>query len=278
MTEKVAIELKDVQETLLLPLWGRAQETLRANPLLRDETALAITRKIDYDFATITRNISEISRNAWIVRSLHIDRAVTRFLGKHPRATVVNLGCGLDTTFERVDNGQIQWYDLDLPAVIELRRRFIPESPRRHLLTSSLLDESWFQQIGVNDGLFLIAAGVLYYFTEDQIQTLLRRMAAFFSSYELIFDAASPLGVKVANRQVIKAGGMAETAILQWGIQNAKTIATWDRRFRIVESYPMFYQMKRKFPGKTKRGLWMSDMLKIMYMVQLQVVPKTAQS
>src|SRR5215468_8482667 len=108
-----ARELRSVQKTLLLPLWGRAVEARKARPFLLDATADRIITGIDYDFSAIARNISYITRLARIARSLHTDRTTRTFLDRHPEATVVNLGCGLDTTFERVDNGRLRWFDLD---------------------------------------------------------------------------------------------------------------------------------------------------------------------
>jgi O-methyltransferase involved in polyketide biosynthesis len=116
-----------VQKTLLLPLWGRAVETRKSHPLLEDRAAARIIDSIDYDFSTIAGNINPVTQYAWIARSIHIDRTIRRFLRDYPKATVVNLGCGLDTTYDRVDNGSLHWYDLDLPDVIELRRRFVQE-------------------------------------------------------------------------------------------------------------------------------------------------------
>ena len=108
MPEIIAIDLGSVQKTLLLPLWGRAVETRKQKPLLVDTTAVQIIEKINYDFSTITNNMSEITRLAWIVRCLHIDRTIKQFLLRHPRATIVNIGCGLDTTLNRIDNGSLQ--------------------------------------------------------------------------------------------------------------------------------------------------------------------------
>ena len=123
MPIKIPLQLENVQKTLLLPLWGRAVETQKKKPPLLDTTAVEIVKKIDYDFSTIALNTSTISQLGWIARSLHIDRTINRFIHEYPRATIVNIGCGLDTTFERIDNGKIYWYDLDLPPVISLEKR-----------------------------------------------------------------------------------------------------------------------------------------------------------
>ena len=147
MTEQVAVELGNVQRTLLLPLWGRAAETQKANPLLVDQTALAIVKAVDYDFQTMAGNLSPLTQLAWIMRSVWTDEVVRGFLAKHPAATIVNVGCGLDTTFDRVDNGTLTWYDLDLPDVIDLRRHFIPETDRRIFISASLLESGWMEHV-----------------------------------------------------------------------------------------------------------------------------------
>lgn len=270
MPEKIAIDLGSVQKTLLLPLWGRAVETRKQKPLLIDTAAVQIIEKINYDFSTITNNMSEITRLAWIVRCLHIDRTIEQFLLRHPKAAIVNIGCGLDTTFNRIDNGSLKWYNLDLPDVIELRKNLIPEPKRSVCIAGSFLDENWFHQVTVDDSVLLIAAGVFYYFDEAEIKKFFIQLADIFPGSEIIFDAASPFGMKVANKKVIEAGGMDKTAFLKWGIETAKRIQTWDKRITLIDEYPMFKGMKKGLSFRNKYGTFLSDLLNIMFMVQLQ--------
>ena len=164
--EKISIDLGNVQKTLFLPLWGRAVESQKEHPELVDKTAVEIMKKVDYDFSPITAGMDDLSQIAWIRRSLLMDKAIRKFLQMHPQGTVVNIGCGLDTTFDRVDNGSVLWYELDLPDVIELRRKLIPESGRRKSLSTSFLETGWLDEIPVSGGVFFMAAGVFYYFEE----------------------------------------------------------------------------------------------------------------
>ena len=264
-------DLGTVQKTLLLPLWGRAVEAAKPHPLLVDRTAAETVAAIDYDFSTIASNISFISRLAWIARSIHTDRTIREFLARHPGATFVNLGCGLDTTFERVDNGRLLWYDLDLPDVIELRRKYIPPRERRHLIAGSLLDPAWMSRIDVADSAFFLASGVLYYFEEAEIRALFTRLAGAFPGSEILFDACSPRGMRVANRKVIKAAGMDETAFLKWGLPRASDIQTWDSRFAVLAEYPIFRNFRQGLTLREKWGTLMSDLLRIMSMVHVRL-------
>jgi O-methyltransferase involved in polyketide biosynthesis len=174
MTEKIKIELGSVQKTLLLPLWGRAAETRKPNPMLIDTAAAEIIDKIDYDFSTIISKISFVTQLAWIARSIHIDRTINNFLSAHPEGTIVNLGCGLDTTYERVNNGKLTWYDLDLPDVISLRKTFIRETHNRKFISASIADEKWIEQISGKHPVLFTAAGVLYYLEEPELKKFLK--------------------------------------------------------------------------------------------------------
>jgi O-methyltransferase involved in polyketide biosynthesis len=128
MSEISLQNLSDVAETPLMMLYIRAVESQRPDGLIKDEKAVALARQMDQDFLRnkLTK-IDEETRVAIILRNRKFDRYARDFLGRHPEAVVVHIGCGLDSRFERVcseqpDNGQVEWYDLDLPDVIALRR------------------------------------------------------------------------------------------------------------------------------------------------------------
>jgi O-methyltransferase involved in polyketide biosynthesis len=259
-----------VQRTLLLPLWGRAVESRKPSPLLTDPQAARIVDALDHDFSTIQANLSPITQLAWIARCIHLDRAVRAFVGIHPRATVVNLGCGLDTTFPRVDNGTLAWVDVDLPDVMRLRASLIPVGPRCRSVAGSILDDDWMRDLRVGEGLLFLAAGVLYYFEEGRVRGLFARLADAFPGSEIVFDACSPRGLEVANRRVIRDLGMDEEANLRWAVARPSDLAAWDRRIEVAEAYPIFHGITGRLPWRQRLGPWLSDALRIMSMVRLR--------
>lgn len=271
MHNKIAVELGNVEITLLLPLWGRSIELTKKNPLLIDNTAANIINKIDYDFSTISENIHPVTRFEWIARSIHIDRTIREFTLRHPEATIINIGCGLDTTFERVNNGKLFWYDLDLPNVIELRRKFIPESARRKFISCSFLDDCWIRELHTEDNIFFAAAGVLYYFEEFRLKEIFNKIIEAFPGCEFIFDAASPLGVTISNKKVIESSGLDEKSYLKWGLRSAEEMTNWNNKIEVVEEYPMFRHLRKGLSFKDKITSLISDHYKIMYMVHLRV-------
>jgi O-methyltransferase involved in polyketide biosynthesis len=271
MPENIAVDLKAVQITLLLPLWGRAVELQKKHPLLIDNKASEITNKLDYDFTMIAKNIHPVTQFEWICRSIHIDRTIKEFLLKYPKATIVNVGCGLDTTFDRVDNGNLCWYDLDLPEVIELRKKFIPESERRKFISCSFLNDCWLSELHAEENILFIAAGVLYYFEENQIKDIFNKLSLSFPGTEIVFDASSPIGVKAANKQVIQGSGLDEKSFLKWGLQTATDIPKWNNKISIIKEYPMFKNMMKGLSFRNKIFAKLSDHYKIMYMVHLKI-------
>jgi O-methyltransferase involved in polyketide biosynthesis len=267
MSGRISIELGSVQKTLFLPLWGRACETQKPDPLLVDRKALEIIQRVDFDFSTLTQNIQTLSQIGWIMRSISVDQVVTGFLEKYPRATIVDIGCGLDTTFNRVDNGLLSWYDLDLPDVIELRRKLIPESERCKYIIASFLEDSWIDEIIIRDNVLFIAAGVFYYFEEEEIKGFLKKLADKLPGSEILFDACSPYGVKMANKLVIENAGLDERSYLKWGLKHTQDILTWDERFRILKT--IYYFKNKRISFQIRILGYISDLLKIQYMIHL---------
>jgi len=270
MAQKNKIELGDIQRTLLLPLWGRAVETQKKEPLLVDKIAVEIVKQIDCDFSVMSKDLRFISLYGWIRRSILIDETVKHFLEKHPKATIVNIGCGLDTTFERVDNGLIHWFDLDMPDTIELRKIFIPESERRKYIVSSFLDYDWLKQLFVEDNILFIAAGVLYYFEEFQIKDFFKKLADMFSESEIVFDTASPFGVKMANKLVIKKSGFNEQSFLKWGFRGSKEFKLWDNRIELINEVSLFKNAKKRLGFKQYIEIIVSEIFKIQSLIHLK--------
>ena len=204
--DKVKVKLSGVSQTLWAPLRGRAQVSKEHSSLFYDAKAIELAEKIemDYDSSASDVHFQVIMFNA--IRKLNLpvdpglftafrakqfDEKAKAFFTEHPHACVVNIGAGLDTTFYRVDNGTIHWYDLDLPEVIDIRRQLLPEPDRVTYIAKSLLDPSWCKDINTEGGVFMIAGGVLPYFEESQVKQFFSMLADNFPDGEIVFEAMS---------------------------------------------------------------------------------------
>jgi O-methyltransferase involved in polyketide biosynthesis len=228
MSEIKSVTLNGVPETSLVPLYIRAMETQRPDALIKDEKAVELVTRMSYDFDRV-RQIPLIDANkvVRILESCELDRHAQDFLRRHPSAVVVHIGCGLDSRFERVDNGQVEWYDLDLPDITDLRRKLIrDEWGRYHLLGCSVFDDAWLEVVSAHRPrpFLFLAESVFFYFAETQVKSLVLKLRDHFPGAELVIDACSPLHVWVVNRQISRSKLGAR---LQWGIWSGKKIEGW---------------------------------------------------
>jgi O-methyltransferase involved in polyketide biosynthesis len=268
MTDRVSVKLGNVQKTLFLPLWGRAVESKKNNPLLFDETAVNIIEQVDFDFTQMAKNLDQITMIAWIEQSLICDREVKSFLTSYPEGTIVNIGCGLDTTFERVDNEKLRWYDLDLPDVVELRSKFIAQSERRKFIAASFLEKEWLNEIGVQENVLFSAAGVFNYFTEREIQVFVLQLLDKYPGSELLFDVCSPTGMRTANKIIVESFGLDEKSNLTWGLKDNKDLLGWDTRIELIGTY--YFRTLRIGIRNFLMGS-LADYLGIQYMLDLRL-------
>ena len=229
MTEKIIPSLGGVSETLLIPLYVRARESQRPGGMIQDEKAVAIIKQIGGDFSRFRLQGHDVV--AVILRMNKFDNHVRLFLKQNPEAVVVHIGCGLDTRFERVDNGTVEWFDLDLPEVIALREKWIGnESSRHHTLAASVFEPGWRDKVSrFKPRPFLfIAEGVLPYFKEAEVKALFLELHRQFPGAELVCDAHTPFVIRMDNLQLALSK---VSARLQWGLKHGKDVESWGEGF-----------------------------------------------
>lgn len=274
--EKIKLELGSVQETLLIPLLSRAKEMEKESPLLIDPFAKEIVAKIDYDFSMIESGIDDNHQVVWIIRSLNFDTSIREYLVDNMNALIVNIGAGLDTTFQRVDNGSIFWINLDFPDVIDLRRRLIPDSEREMNIAKSILDFSWIDlinQYAKDRPVLFISAGVFCYFSETYLKTIFSTISYALPSSNLIFDAMSRLTVWGANRSIMKESGMDSSAMLKWYLRGTSILKKWVNTIKIVDDYSMFSKLPAEtgLDKKVLRGMKIADFLGMYKMIHCKL-------
>ena len=217
MPDETKVELGQVQQTLFFPLLARARETESRRPLLSDPKAVELVRAINFNAAAFQARLRFIV----VIRTMILDWWIRQFLAEHPDGTVVELGTGLNTRFERTDNGSVHWIDLDLPDTIELRRRFFADTDRRRMLAASLLDEDWLPEVEALPGpYFFVSDGVLTYLREEDVTAVLARIAARFPGSRLAFDTYSEATMKYEHKMAAKRG----IARWQWACDDPRTL------------------------------------------------------
>lgn len=174
------------------------------------------------------------------VRTELLDNATKVFIKNHPQAVIINIGCGLDTRFSRLDNGKIHWYDLDLPEAIQIRKQFFDETDRYKMIAKSVFDYSWIDDIKTNPSVLIIAEGILMYFTKHEVTGLLNKLVESFHDAEMILEAIPASLVKQSeNQNLIKKQYNIE-AQFHWGIKNGKNLERINDKIKYLEDWHYF--------------------------------------
>lgn len=243
---KYKIEKNTVQETLIIPLYSRKLCSRLYPNIYQDETAVRLINEIDYDFSEAEKNSRSLMQRfgALEVAMRQNDLAweVRDYLKDHPKAAVVNLGCGLDNTGRSCDNGSCKIYNLDFPNVIAVRSELLPAGEREKNIPCDLNDTKWFEKIDASGGAIFFASGVFYYFLTKQVKALVQAMADTFPGGVLVFDAANRIAVKMIAKTWLKSAKIKDVGAY-FSVSDAKDeLSLWDSRLKVTSrSYMLGY-------------------------------------
>lgn len=229
MTQPEKILLQKEEETLLIPLYAKAQD----NPILPDEKARQILDSVQYDFKDL--KVPQKTAVTLRIRAKQLDNYTRAFLDEHPNALILHLGCGLDSRCLRVPHPQALWFDLDMPEVIALRRKFYPESESYRMIGSSVTDLRWVEQVPQESRpTFIVAEGLFMYLHESDLRALIFCLQRKFPGCHLVFDAFSHATVKriAAHPSLHKTG-----ASIHWGIDDPREIEDWAEGIQLREEW-----------------------------------------
>ena len=185
-------DLQGIARTLLVPLACRALESSRPDAIIHDPRSVEVYNALggSPDFLL---GMSGHDLFVAVMRVRQFDTFARNFLARNPGGLVVDIGCGLDTRFDRLDDGHMSWLGLDLPEVIDLRRQCLPDADRCKTIPQSMFDLSWLDEVERMDSpVIFLAEGVFPYFSTDDVKPMLLEMVRRFPSGELVFDAMAP--------------------------------------------------------------------------------------
>lgn len=219
-----------VAETMLQTLYARAKESNKPDHKIYDAKAVEIVHKMNYNFGTADKDI--VMSSGVVARTIVLDRMVRGFIQAHPDATVINIACGMDTRFYRVDNGQIHWYNLDLPVTMDIRQKYIDENNRVTLIAASAMDETWTDKIKT-DGkpVLVIVEGLSMYLEKKDVKQILTIIGTHFSKATVYIEILNPIFVKKNIEKSIQQSG----AVFTFGARNGQELANLVPSFNWTE-------------------------------------------
>lgn len=254
------ISMLDVSGTMLITLYARARETQSPDPLITDPKAVEMTGIIKKEIAgsdnPIHRKILKDKYNPKLaitmaLRSRRFDRYVLDFLFKYPEGTIINFGCGLDTRFDRIDNGKVKWFDIDFPEVIELRRRFMQENSRRKFIEGSILEKAWTERVKSGGPYLVLAEGVFMYLTEPDVKGLFAMIRSELGSAEIVCEVTNRYWVDRMKSRYMqwkfkRQLGMTGGAIFTFGIPASRYFEDWSPDYHFLDEWTYFDDREKK--------------------------------
>ena len=261
---------------MIIPLFARKVCSELYPNLYRDETAVRLIEKIDYDFSEAEKNSRSLMQRFGslevAMRQNDLAFEVRDYLKDHPNAAVVNLGCGLDGTGRACDNGRCKIYNLDFPDVIAVRNELLPAGEREENIPCDLNDTAWFSKIDASGGAIFFASGVFYYFLTEQVKALVQKIADAFPGGVLVFDAANRTAVKMIAKTWLKSAKIKDVGAYFAVSDAPKEIGAWDNRLRVTSrGYMLGYNDLRdpsvsgffRFLAKVGDGMMKMQIVKI---------------
>ena len=197
--EKIVPVLNGAAETMLQSFYARAMYSKNPKHKFKDEKAEEIVEKLDYDFSKASKDAA--MSGGVVARTVVLDELVSDFIRKNPDCTVVNIACGLDTRFYRMDNGKITWYNLDLPETIAVRDSVYGETGRVSTIGCSCFDPAWPSQVTKRGKMLFIIEGLTMYLSREQVGQMLQIICNNFDNAYVIMECLCP---KFVNKEGVE--------------------------------------------------------------------------
>lgn len=255
MTVKEKVQFRGARRTMLATLYGRALDSGLESPVLGDQTAAATLENIDCDFAGLGMDVEM----AMLIsgRARRIDDWAADFLSRTPDATVVHMGCGMDTRVFRLQPpASVRWFDVDYPDVIALRQRLYADMaaklPCYETIGTSVTDESWFDRLPARSPALVIAEGLLMYLEPAEGEALLRNLAARFTHGSMIFDVLNKRAIQLQAWNPVVRHAAAD---MRWGIDEPEVFERLGLEVEeFLDSYDSLTQLNviERLSGRTR--------------------------
>jgi methyltransferase (TIGR00027 family) len=247
MEQKIRFIKDSIGETLLITLYMKCQETRKPNPIIKDSTACILVDRIDYDFSKFKGSIK--SSVGVAIRANYFDQVLKSYILRTQDPIIVIIGCGLDSRYERIGelSKRAQFYQLDIPEVIQIRNQLIPPSSNEKYISASMLETQWVHELKEKHptGKFLfIVEGVFMYFSKESVQTVFQNLAENFSDSEILFDIVN---VWMSKNSHMHDAVKFTNASFKYGTDDDAEMEAWAANLKLISSklYTDFDTWKR---------------------------------
>ncbi len=241
------MKLSDVSKTAIASLRSHVMESRRKNPLITDPMAEYCLERFSAlmpDAAgeeIFTRKLSRRLTIHFAIRARKYDSIADEFIKKNPHCTVVNLGCGFDTRYWRIDRRGCRYLELDLPEVVGIKRELLGDKLEYEIIGCSVLDPAWIRTVteAGNRNVLLMAEGLFMYLDKADVVNLFRLFSESFRRSQIALEVVtekytSGIWKKIVTAKIKQQLGLEAGSSYNFGIKNAAEIETYGAGIKIT--------------------------------------------
>ena len=228
------MNLEGVEKTMLLTLFAKAKHSQQKNHKFYDSKAIEVISKIDYDFSIAEKD--RFMQLGTIARTIVLDKMVSDYINKHPECTIVNIASGMDTRFNRLDNGKINWYNVDLENSAKYRLRYIEDTDRVTTLAYSAMDSSWAQEIKLRKDVLFIVEGLTMYLNQKDVESIINIIDENFTDCTIFMEIMPPISVENTKEESIED----TDSKFIWGVEKGYELTKFNHNFKWIKDVNLF--------------------------------------
>ncbi len=228
------MNLESVEKTMLLTLYAKAKHSKDKNHKFYDSKAIEVISKVNYDFGIAEKD--RFMQLGTIARTIVLDEMVTDYIKIHPNCTIVNIASGMDTRFNRLDNGKINWYNVDLENSANYRLKYIEDADRVKTLAYSAMDPKWASEIIIRKDVLFIVEGLTMYLNQKDVEDIINIIDANFDNCTVFMEIMPPISVENTKEESIEDAN----AKFIWGVEKGSELTKFNHNFKWIKDVNLF--------------------------------------
>ncbi len=228
------MNLEGVEKTMLLTLFAKAKHSQQKNHKFYDSKAIEVISKVNYDFSKAEKDRQ--MQLGTIARTIVLDDMVGDYINDHPDCTIVNIASGMDTRFNRLDNGRITWYNVDLENSANYRLKYIEDTDRVKTLAYSAMDPAWAQEIKIRKDVLFIVEGLTMYLNQKDVVDIINVIERNFDRCTIFMEIMPPISVKNTKEVSIED----TDAKFTWGVEKGHELTKFNHNLKWIKDVNLF--------------------------------------
>ncbi len=245
--------LSTVSETALITLKARVQEAEKDEPVIRDEVAQECLAKIrsllpaETQHRLLNRSLPSSLTRHIALRARKYDTYAREFITENPTGLVVSLGGGFDTRYWRVSDKAWNYIEVDLPAVIEAKKKVLADRLTYKTIGCSVLEDGWLEEVRSlqDENILFLAEGLLMYLPPAEVAGLFNKLSRTFSKSEIVFEVVNKrytegFWKKSVESKMKRNLGSEAGASWEFGVREAREVEAYGPTIKVVEEWSYF--------------------------------------